>query len=162
MWFVLVLIVLACVIPAFRVVLVIAAIGFGILLLWAVMKDRDDRAAEAVARTLVSPDQIELVDVSYANDKIKGRLRNNSQYELRRVDLKLTMQDCTSSGCETVDEAKTDLSQSVPPGQARDFDKSATFYHLGRPHGTFKWSYTVVGIEAEPYVRGRSYEASWR
>ena len=159
MWLIiLALLGIACLAQSIRAVLII----IGGVLFFVVFSWQKSQSDKAERESLVGPDQIELVDVRYDHDKIKGRLRNNSPYEVRTVQLKLTMQDCTASGCETVDEATTFLLPFVPPGQARDFDDYATFYHLGTPHGTFKWSYAIVGMEAEPYVRGRGYEASWR
>ena len=91
----------------------------------------------------------------YSNYELSGRLKNNSaRFTLKQVNLLVTMQDCTgesrSQNCVTIGEGEEDMYLSIPPGQARDFNKSV--YFSGgtlSPNGHFEWHYSVSQIKGE-------------
>lgn len=124
--FVIVLIVLIIFVPSFRVFSVgIAGLAVvGILLLWGYSSYSNN-----VALTKINPSEIVLSDLrtekDYSTQKLYGRITNNSKYELSSLQLKFTYKDCeTANGnnCVVIGEDDVYVSESVPGGQARDFD----------------------------------------
>lgn len=92
---------------------------------------------------------------SYSGYKLSGRIKNNSQeFTLKQVNLLITMRDCIgtpdSQDCVTIGESHENMDLNIPPGQARDFEKSLYF-----PGGNLKllgkleWNYSVSGIKGE-------------
>lgn len=83
------------------------------------------------------------------------RVQNNSsEFTLKQVGLRLAMQDCTGEGdardCVTIGESDVSMDLNIPPGQARDVEK--TLYFSGSPPkilGELEWSYSVSKIKGE-------------
>jgi hypothetical protein len=110
----------------------------------------------AHAKTLITSDQIQIIDprVSFNSydgrpDRITGRLRNNSKYAVRSVELQLRFEDCPVGGaCETVGMNEEDVSASVPPGQSRDFDSYILADKMSAK-GKINWNYAIKSITAD-------------
>ncbi|WP_350283762.1 hypothetical protein [Nitrosomonas sp.] len=92
---------------------------------------------------------------NYSGYKLSGRIKNNSQeFTLKQVNLLIIMQDCTgapdSQDCVTVGESHENMDLNIPPGQARDFEKSLYFPGSGpKLLGKLEWSYSVSEIKGE-------------
>ncbi len=145
--------------PRFRRV---AAIALGILVVGAILlvgwyeqNQSEQKSREETAKHLIKIGQIELVDprVSFSNyngspERITGRIRNNSTYSLGSLELRLVFQDCLAEGaCETVDDEKTNIDASVPPGQSRDFEDYLPGVALS-PKGRITWTYQILSVSA--------------
>jgi hypothetical protein len=110
----------------------------------------------AYAKTLIKSNQIEIIEprVSFSSydgrpDRVTGRLRNNSSYAIRSVELQLRFEDCPAPAqCETVGMTEDDVSVDVPPGQSRDFDSYLTGDRMSAK-GKLNWNYTIKSIRAD-------------
>jgi len=138
----------------------IAAVGLGVttavaLILVGLYEQHaaaENRKREA-AKSYIKTGQIELVDprVSFSTydgraDRMTGRIRNNSGYELDGVAVRLVFQDCSPQDeCETVDDEKLEIRASVPAHQSRDFEEYFTGSKLS-PKGQINWRYEVVSV----------------
>jgi hypothetical protein len=137
------------------VVLGLAVLGA----LLAYLYEKHDRAESerklAYARSLIAKDQINIIDprVSFSSydgrpERITGRLRNNSNYPVRSVELHLQFQDCAADGaCEIVGDSDDDVLVNVPPGQSRDFDSSIYGNRIS-VKGTRRWNYSIHNVTA--------------
>jgi hypothetical protein len=140
----------------------IAAVGLGVtvaIVLILVGLYEQHTAAEnrrrEVAKSYIKTAQIELVDprVSFSTydgrpDRMTGRVRNNSGYDLDSVEVRLVFQDCaTQNQCETVDDEKLEIRASVPARQSRDFDQYVIGSKLS-PKGQINWRYEVISVSA--------------
>jgi len=122
--------------------------------------DKNERSESARklahAKTLITSDQIEIVDprVSFSSydgspERITGRLRNNSKYIVQAVELHLQFQDCATNGsCETVGTEDESVYVNVPPGQSRDFDSSVYGNRIS-VRGKRSWNYSIKSITAD-------------
>lgn len=82
----------------------------------------------------------------YSN--IEEGKKKEVQRELSSVGFNVTIQDCPSE-CVTIGESGAIARVSVPPGQARTFTASATFYAL--PQASVpQWHYTIKTIYGVP------------
>jgi hypothetical protein len=157
-WLLLVIIIIAAfAVPRFgKAVLVflgIVLLGVAIFA-WLYESDKRDRAERAVARTRITPAEVELVGLALQPSSLGGsytligRVRNRSTvYTLTKLQLKLMIRDCqTSTDCEIVGETEESVYTNVPPGQARDLDQYVHFSGLRQPHGKYRWDYHIVEI----------------
>jgi hypothetical protein len=136
---------------------VLGLVVLGALLIYLYLEhDKAESARKlAHAKTLIAKNQIDITDarVSFSSydgrpERITGRLRNNSNYAVRSVELHLQFQDCAADGaCETVGDNDEDVLVSVPPGQSRDFD-SAVYGNRISVKGTRRWNYSIKSITA--------------
>jgi hypothetical protein len=145
--------------PRFRRIAVVAlgilAVGLILLVGWYEHNQAEQKRKDEAAKNFIKIGQIELVDprVSFSNyngspERITGRIRNNSTYSLGSLELRLVFQDCLAQGgCETVDDEKTDIYASVPPGQSRDFDDYLGGAALS-PKGRITWTYQILSVSA--------------
>jgi len=139
-----------------------ALVVLGLLVLGALLvylylgHDKAESARKvAHAKTLIAKNQIDIIDarVSFSSydgrpERITGRLRNNSNYTVRSVELHLQFQDCAANGaCETVGDDNEDVLVNVPPGQSRDFDSSIYGNRISA-RGTRSWNYSINSITA--------------
>jgi hypothetical protein len=137
------------------VVLGVAVLGVLLAYFYAKHEEIESARKLSSARTLIIKDQIEIIDprVSFSSydgrpERITGRLRNNSNYPIRSVELHLQFQDCAANGaCETVGDCDKDVLVSVPPGQSRDFDSSVYGNRIS-VKGTRRWNYSIKSITA--------------
>src|SRR5258708_18376195 len=111
---------------AAMIVLGLSLLGLLLVYLY-VQHDRAKSARElAHAKSLVAKDQIDIVDarVSFSSydgrpERMTGRVRNNSNYTVRSVELHVQFEDCAAGGaCETVSDDNEDVPVIVPPGQS--------------------------------------------
>lgn len=141
----------------------IAAVALGLLLvaalvlyLWLEASSREQRRKQELAKGYIKSSEIEVVEptISFSSydrspDRITGRIRNNSRYGLRSVELRLLFEDCPpAEKCETVGEAKEEIYIQVPSGQSRDFNHFISGHRIS-PRGRLQWSYAVLSITAD-------------
>jgi hypothetical protein len=110
---------------------------------------------DAKARTLLKPDELLFTNATlkraYSDSdewSLSGTVTNRGSYELSSVGFNVTMQDCPSE-CVTIGESGAIARVSVPPGQARAFTASATFYALPQA-AVPRWHYTIKTIHGVP------------
>jgi len=138
--------------------IVLGVVVFGALLIYLYLEHDNAASARKLehAKSLIAKNQIDIIDprVSFSSydgspERIKGRLRNNSNYAVRSVELHLQFQDCAANGaCETVGDANEDVLVNVPPGQSRDFDSSIYGNRISAK-GTRRWNYSINSITAD-------------
>ena len=144
-------------IPGFRrfvaatvvLILVLAAA----VALWLLIAHEEQAAEREAAKARIRESEIELVDLrmgpGYGSSfNVVGRVRNRSaRYTLSELRLKFTMSDCVENRqCEIVGESVESIYLGVPPGQARDLDRSVYFSYIGKPRGKREWTYEVVEV----------------
>ena len=135
------------------IVVVIIAAGA----LWLYEMDQTDKHEREIAKTKISPSQIELSDLllrpSYGNGDfaLVGRIKNRSpQYALDGLKLKLLIRDCDSKAeCEVVGETEVNIYTDVPAGQSRDLEQSVYFRNLCHARGKHEWEYRVLEISGK-------------
>lgn len=133
----------------------ISVVGGICLYLYFKFEESDRARKLAHARTLIQHDQIEIIDprVSFSSfdgrpERINGRLRNNSDYTVRSVELNLRFEDCDAKGkCDTVGESDAEVTVMAPPGQSRDFSSSVYGDRIA-VRGTRNWTYSINSITA--------------
>ena len=138
------------------IVLGLTALGALLIYLYFEHNKSESARKAAYAKTLIAKKQIDIVDarVSFSSydgspERITGRLRNNSNYTVRSVELHLEFQDCAPNGaCETVGDANENVLVSVPPGQSRDFDSSIYGNRISAK-GARRWNYSINSITAD-------------
>ncbi len=124
------------------------------------LNEREDE--RSLARIQLSELEFENVTLTpgYSRYKLSGRIKNNSpEFSVKRVDLLVTVQDCTDEPdagepdvreCVTIGESYEEVDLDIPPGQARDFEKSLYFPGGGlKLLGEVEWNYTVSQIRGE-------------
>ncbi|CAD85110.1 MULTISPECIES: hypothetical protein [Nitrosomonas] len=140
----------------FRKVAVSVIIVTGVVgsLIYVLNEREEERALSRISLAELDFENVALKP-SYSGYKLSGRIKNNSQeFTLKQVNLLIIMQDCTgtpdSQDCVTIGESHENMDLNIPPGQARDFEKSLYF-----PGGNLKllgkleWNYSVSGIKGE-------------
>lgn len=140
----------------FRKVAVSVIIVTGVVgsLIYVLNEREEERALSRISLAELDFENVALKP-SYSGYKLSGRIKNNSQeFTLKQVNLLITMRDCIgtpdSQDCVTIGESHENMDLNIPPGQARDFEKSLYF-----PGGNLKllgkleWNYSVSGIKGE-------------
>lgn len=138
--------------------IVLGFMVFGALLIYLYLEhDKAESARKlAHAKSLMAKNQIDIIDiidprVSFSSydgspERIIGRLRNNSNYTVRSVELYLQFEDCAANrACETVGDANENVLVNVPPGQSRDFHSSIYGNRISAK-GTRRWNYSINSI----------------
>jgi 4-amino-4-deoxy-L-arabinose transferase-like glycosyltransferase len=126
----------------------------GILLIISITEENKKKyeREEEVARHLMTTNDIELSDMTFnmRGGALNGRLRNKStRYVVSEVGLRVIVEDCDASGCDTVGEKDARISESTPAGQARDFSESVYFSTSPTARrGRLNWHYQVTYVEA--------------
>jgi cell division protein FtsL len=123
-----------------------------LLIVWN--STRQFTAERELARTRITPSEVEFVDLTLRPSQgtgsytLLGRVRNRSaRYALSELRVKITMRDCVApANCETVGEVEQPMYLNVPPGQARDLNEFVHFRDLGQPRGKHEWDYGVIEI----------------
>jgi hypothetical protein len=120
---------------------------------WLYYQNREIEKREAVARSLIRPDQLAFGDMALGESsgfwRVGGSVTNRSSRALAGFKLKVTVRDCPSaSSCVTIGEDVVSTYVTVPPGQKRSFDE---FVHLrDMPKATkWEWAYRVEEVRAE-------------
>jgi len=103
----------------------------------------------------IPPSEVELADTRLTDlgrgaREVAGRLRNHStQYTLREVDLRVSIEDCVDQHCEIVDQSDIRVKPTIPPGQARDFSQRAYFKSTLQLRGELRLRVEVTGTRGE-------------
>jgi hypothetical protein len=144
---------LLAVFPAFRAVA-------GILLVVAVVAGfwlyNTQQRREQQTRSLIPVSAVELRDLTLARNsssyRLQGTIKNNSDYSLSSLTMKITIYDCPSAevtpACEIIGEAHPWVLASVPARQIRALEEYVSFPNLPTVQGQFVWSYLVTGTRA--------------
>lgn len=151
---ILMVIALAFIFPKFGKALLILA---GILILLFIGIYLHYEGEEEASKKRITSSEIELDGLRLKNGysstsfTLVGRLRNSSnRYTVSSVTLKVTFQDCSPNGdCETVGENSIWIFESVPPGQARDFDESVYLPNANSVRGRLQWNYVITEIKGK-------------
>jgi hypothetical protein len=107
---------------------------------------------------LITPDELVLSHLDFADDPMAGRLSGNvfngsDSHRLRSLDLRVTLHDCPDeaselSDCVIVADATGTSRVDVPPGQMRRFEVVLRFPDRPASDGILKWQHEVVGTRA--------------
>lgn len=118
----------------------------------------DTRGEEARRAERISPDELELTDVTFTQDlrfsRLEGRVRNLSErYRLRDFDIRVTMYDCPDVGtsledCAVIAQDTGIARVDLPPGQVRHFETVLRFTDVPAPEGVVVWDHRVTGVRA--------------
>jgi len=154
-WFLAILIVvlLAIVSIAFRKFLAVAGIIAGILICVAVVAfwvySEQQKQEDKLARTRISPQDVELTDLELRGSEITGKLKNKSaKYSVSEIELRITIKDCVGDNCEIIAQSNESIWLDVPPGQVRFFEEYVSLPKRGKPTGETKWYYDILSIRA--------------
>jgi hypothetical protein len=114
---------------------------------------------ETRAKTLIKADQLRLDAMTlsepfrsgaYVSDRwdLKGDT-NNSDHHLRRLVLKVLIQDCPQPHvCVTVGEANPYVWGEIPPNQKRAFSTTVAFENMPKLT-SWTWTYRVTEVHAK-------------
>ena len=128
------------------------------LVFWIYQHDARADQERELAKTYIKTNEIAIIDPRVSFDatdghpnRIMGRVRNNSGYTMEKFAMRLTFQDCVTSGhCETVGDEEKEIRVGVPPGQSRDFDDYLTG-PIMKPKGKIEWAFQVVSTSTQAY-----------
>ena len=154
-WFLAILIVvlLAILSVAFRKFLAVAGIIAGILVCVALVAfwvySEQQKQEDKLARTRISPQDVELIDLGLRGNEVTGKLKNKSaKYSVREIELRITIEDCVGDNCEVVAQSNELIWLDVPPGQVRFFEEYVSLPKRGKPTGEIRWNYGILSIKA--------------
>jgi hypothetical protein len=137
----------------------LALIGAAVLILWF-LGERSNKAfhaeqarkLSAVAASQLTFSHMQLEDQGYGW-RLTGNVLNRSQYPLRRLTIRVFLQECPSAtsqqGCITTGQDDVSFYFDVPAGQARQLDTSVTLANAASLGSGWSWQYTVTQIEAD-------------
>jgi hypothetical protein len=132
----------------------VGVVGVLALVLWLRFDENERARNQDLARHRMTANEINLSDMAFdfRGGHLTGRLHNDSsRFAVSAIGLRLTLQDCDASGCDTVGEQNTDVYQATPPGQSRDFSEFVFFPGNPTPkRGVIHWNYQVLYVEANP------------
>ncbi len=182
MWWlfiVIIILIAAFAVPSFGKALLgfgkILSILLGILAIIGVAWYYYTRHEEELAKTRISPNEIELSDLrlipeDYDRESFKliGRLKNkSSKYSLSELQVKIELQDHIGeiidpfdksievwpvSGIgqrEVIGEDTIDILSDVPPGQVRNVDEHVYFSNLAYAKGKYESNYSITEIKGK-------------
>jgi len=144
--------------PAFRkFALIVASVAFvGIIILFGYSKQQEADSARKreAAKHLVEPTSLAFEDMhlgnQYSDYRLTGRVKNNSQYTIRAITVKLSISDCDSNGhCDVVGDKEQECYLRIPPGQVRDIDETLFMEPGTKIRNTLQWDYTIPDVSAE-------------
>ncbi len=145
--------------PAFRkltlVVLAVGAIGIILLLGYFHQQDEEEARNREAAKHLVAPTSLDFQDMRLGKDygddyRLTGRVKNNSQYTITAITVRVSISDCDSGGhCDVVGDDQEDFYLRIPPGQARDLDEYLFMGQGTEIRNTMQWGYTIPDVSAE-------------
>lgn len=136
-------------------IVVLAIIGAVVLWGWIQADNKRRAREEVIAKSLIPPTNVELVDLRMGLDssstRLSGRVRNNDpRHVLTGVELRLTIRECDLNGrCDTIGDEAESVSVEVPPHQARDFERYVWFNGLRTGSGKRDWSYQLVSVSGK-------------
>ena len=140
------------------------ALGVGVLLVLGVgagvatylYYERED----ARAKSLIKADQLRLEAMmlsepfryeTYVSDywDLKGDITNNSEHHVKRIELKIQLQDCPQPhNCMTVGEDDESIWTDIPPKQKRAFSGAVSFKNMPKLT-SWTWTYRVTEVRAK-------------
>jgi hypothetical protein len=135
--------------PGFRVVVLLAVVGLGLLIFVLI---RSSKVEQEKSHSLIAASQLDLSNVtlkqSYSLWEVSGTVRNNSAYTLHDFRMKVTVQDChDGSDCVVIGEENTFVWVKVPPSQLRAFKGEVFLDNMPKPK-KLSWSYQIVETTA--------------
>lgn len=159
-WYVIVaLVILLLIISSrFRVFALVACLSLSIL---GSIYYLHSQYKEIRSKRLIPIQDIEIRDIAlnstpFGNYKIIGLINNRSaDYTLRRVSLRIFMEDCVrddsgDTDCEVIGDRVEEVFVNAPPQQIRDFEQYVYFF--GRKPtlpSTLNWHYVILNTHGE-------------
>lgn len=128
-------------------ILTAAAAGFYLL------ETRRDAERDRLTRGLISPDEVGIVDATFAYEYgrwlLKGTLVNHSAHRIVGLTLRVNVQDCPAPGtCKPAGEANAStVGIDVPPRETRSFSLRVNLPDMAVPRA-MKWDYEIVELRA--------------
>ncbi len=145
--------------PVFRkfTLVVVAVVAVGAMLLIGYFQEQEKESARKreAAKHLVAPTSLDYQDMrlgkEYGSDyRLTGRVKNNSQYTITAITVKVSISDCDSSGhCDVVGDKQEEHYLRIPPGQARDLNETLFMDQGTEIRNFMQWSYTITDVSAE-------------
>jgi hypothetical protein len=138
--------------PAFRVLTIIAGLGFALFVLWAMHSSHEK---EQAAKSLIGFDQVEIRDLQLNNGHLSGEVKNGSNHHLTDLTIGIKAYDCPTpninANCSVIGENNGVFFYliDVPPGQRRALDTHVYFDSIAPPKGNFLWTYSIVGTRGK-------------
>ena len=135
--------------PAFRRLAGVLVVIAGAIIAMVVLRSNAD---EERRRTAIKPSEILFENLRLGGSggfyRLTGTIRNGSQHTLDSLDLKIVVEDCNLTTCDTIGESRRYLLASVPPNQIRSIDESINFANMPAVRNRFAWRYEVEAIRA--------------
>lgn len=132
--------------------------GFGLsvaiiasFLLWHFEIRERGRLTDRITNEEVHLDRLELERRHRRSFKLEGRLTNSSEkFTLSRLHFLIQIQECPDEqkNCLPIAEQKETLSLTVPPKQARNFDKNIFFDSHIKDRDEYDWNIEIISVEA--------------
>lgn len=98
------------------------------------------------SRQLIKNSEVEMVDWTLGlGGHLEGRVKNNSRYVLKQVDIAITVKD----GDVVIEDVQTQINVHVPPGQARDITENVYGMRPLKKSPTISWDHSVTGTVGE-------------
>jgi hypothetical protein len=145
--------------PAFRkltlIVVIVGAVGIVILFSYFHEQEEENARKREMQKHLVAPTRLDFQDMrlgkEYGSDyRLTGRVKNNSQYSITAITVKVTISDCDSNGhCDVVGDKQEECYLKIPPGQARDLNETLFMDHGTEIRNTMQWNYSIPDVSAE-------------
>lgn len=114
-----------------------------------------ENAKRKQAAQLIQPSDVELSGMTltwptYGTAHMKGTIKNNSAYEIKSIEFRVTISDCPKPlNCVTIGEDTSSDYVTVPSGQARALDTTIHFDDV--PQATnWSWYVSITKIQAVP------------
>lgn len=128
-------------------VLICAAGGF---LLWQHQNNKEEESKSKISGTELAFEDLS-IQTKYGGYYLVGRVTNLSKWHtLKSANLKIIFQDCTPSGCITINEGRSYIYMRIPPKQARNIDESINISSKKlNTKGELRWFYLVTQTKAE-------------
>ena len=120
-----------------------------VLVLFALSRLSDSWRGGAVALEEVQLSEPQMTPAPGAGYKFNARIHNNSQEQaLGMLRLRIQALDCvpqSKESCEVIGQSDLDLHVRIPPGQARDTERTVVFGRSKpRAKGELRWQFTPL------------------
>lgn len=130
------------------VVFILAASAAALVLMES--RHSTERMSESASR--IKPEDVAISDArlthEYGRWYLRGRMTNNSEFQVVSLTLRVIVQECASGPCKTTGETEaTRYGMDVAPGAAGDFEMLLRLPDMAEPK-VMKWRHEVVAVGA--------------